>query len=106
MLINGQINSPAYHGDGSVVYESVRRFALKGLSDLIRVLMENIDDALFELSEKSETDRQHNIYFEAMREIRRKSSLFRWNSVRPWRTALTSFVKTRQWMTWTKISRN
>jgi len=75
MLINEQINSPAYHGGGTVVYESVRRFALKRLSDLIRVLMENIDDALFELSEKSETDRQHNIYFEAMREIRRKSNL-------------------------------
>ncbi len=75
MLINEQINSPAYHGDSTVVYESVRRFALKGLSDLIRVLMENIDDALFELSEKSETNRQHNMYFEAMREIRRKSSL-------------------------------
>ncbi|MCH6564427.1 MAG: DUF1631 domain-containing protein [Proteobacteria bacterium] len=75
MLINEQINSPAYHGGGTVVYESVRRFALKRLSDLIRVLMENIDDALFELSEKAETDRQHNMYFEAMREIRRKSSL-------------------------------
>jgi len=75
MLINEKINSPAYHGDSTVVYESVRRFALKRLNDLIRVLMENIDDALFELSEKAETDRQHNLYFEAMREIRRKSSL-------------------------------
>ena len=66
MLINERINSSAYHGGGKVVYESVRRFALKRLSDLIRVLMENIDDALFELSEKAETDRQHNMYFEAI----------------------------------------
>ena len=75
MLINEQISNPAYHGGSTVVYESVRRFALKGLSDLICVLMENIDDALFELSEKAETDLQHSMYFEAIREIRRKSSL-------------------------------
>jgi len=74
MLINEQINNPGYHGDSTAVCESVRRFALKELNDLIRVLMENMDDALFELSEKAETDRQHNMYFEAMREIRLKSS--------------------------------
>lgn len=54
------------------VYNSVRRFALSGLSDLIRVLMENMDDALFELSEKVESDRERNMYFEAMRGIRLK----------------------------------
>jgi hypothetical protein len=75
MQFNEQVNSPAYRGGSTVVYESVKRFALKGLSDLIRVLMENMDDALFELSEKVESDRQRNMYFEAMREIRLKSSL-------------------------------
>ena len=59
-------------GGNTMVYESVKRFALKGLSDLIRVLMENIDDALFELTEKVETDRERNMYFDAMREIRLK----------------------------------
>ena len=58
--------------DGSMVYDSVKRFALQGLSDLIRVLMENMDDALFDLSEKSDNDRERNMYFEAMREIRLK----------------------------------
>jgi len=75
MQFNEQINSPTYRGGSTVVYELVKRFALKGLSDLIRVLMENMDDALFELSEKVEGDRQRNMYFEAMREIRLKSSL-------------------------------
>jgi len=74
MSINEEINNPGYPGDSTAVCESVRRFALKELNDLIRVLMENMDDALFELSEKAETDRQHNMYFEAMREIRLKSS--------------------------------
>ncbi len=73
--MNEQANSPTYHGGSKVVYESVKRFALKGLSDLIRVLMENMDDALFGLSEKVESDRQRTMYFEAMREIRLKSSL-------------------------------
>ena len=59
----------------NMVYSSVRKFALSGLSDLIRVLMENIDDALFDLSEKAESDRERNTYFEAMREIRIKRSL-------------------------------
>ena len=59
---------------GNMVYSSVRKFALNGLSDLIRVLMENIDDALFDLSDKAESDHERNMYFEAMREIRIKRS--------------------------------
>ncbi len=58
-----------------MVFSSVKKFALNGLSDLIRVLMENIDDSLFGLSEKAETDRERNLYFEAMREIRLKRTL-------------------------------
>jgi len=54
------------------VYNSVKRFSLEGLSDLIRVLMESVDDALFELSDKVDNDKERNMYFEAMREIRLK----------------------------------
>ena len=64
-------NVIAFSGN-TMVYESVKRFALRGLNDLIRVLMESVDDALFELSEKVENDRDRNMYFEAMREIRLK----------------------------------
>ena len=52
------------------VYKSIKRFSLEGLNDLIRVLMENVDDALFELSDKVDNDKERNMYFEAMREIR------------------------------------
>ncbi len=62
-------------GGNNMVFSSVKKFAQNGLSDLIRVLMENIDDALFGLSEKAESDRERNLYFEAMREIRIKRSL-------------------------------
>jgi hypothetical protein len=54
------------------VYNSIKRFSLEGLSDLIRVLMENVDDALFELSDKVDNDQERNMYFDAMREIRLK----------------------------------
>ncbi len=54
------------------VYKSVRRFTLEGLNDLVRVLMESVDDALFELSDKVANDHERNMYFEAMREIRIK----------------------------------
>jgi hypothetical protein len=53
-------------------YNSIKRFALEGLSDLIRVLMDNVDDALFELSDKVDNDQDRNLYFDAMREVRLK----------------------------------
>jgi hypothetical protein len=59
-------------GGKNPIYNSVRRFALDGLNDLIRVLMESVDDAMFELSDKVDNDRERNMYFEAMREIRLK----------------------------------
>jgi hypothetical protein len=54
------------------IYNSVERFSLDGLNDLLRVLMEGVDDAMFELSDKVDNDRERNMYFEAMREIRVK----------------------------------
>jgi len=59
-------------GGKDPIYISARQFALSGLSDLIRVLMETVDDALFELSDKVGNDSDRNMYFEAMREIRLK----------------------------------
>ena len=38
-----------------------------------------MDDALFELSEKVESDRERNMYFEAMREIRLKRNAMQEN---------------------------
>ncbi len=67
-------NVIAFSGN-TMVYESIKRFAVKGLNDLIRVLMESVDDSLFELSEKVENDRERNMYFEAMRELRLKRKI-------------------------------
>ena len=60
------------NGSKNNTYNEVKRFAVEGLSDLIRVLMENVDDALFELSDKVDNDRERNQYFKAMREVRLK----------------------------------
>jgi len=69
-------------GSKNPIYNSVKRFALDGLNDLIRVLMENVDDALFELSDKVDNDRERNMYFEAMREIRLKRDGLKSNTQR------------------------
>ena len=70
MSLDHKPNDEITFAGNTMVFESIKRFALKGLNDLLRVLMENIDDALFELSEKVESDRERNLYFDAMRQIR------------------------------------
>ena len=64
-------NVVAFSGN-TMVFESIKRHALDGLNELIRVLMENVDDSLFELSDKVDNDRERNMYFDAMRQIRLK----------------------------------
>lgn len=59
-------------GGKNPVYSSVKRCALDGLSDLLRVMLENVDDAMFERSDKVDNDRERTMFFEAMREIRLK----------------------------------
>ena len=59
-------------GKRNTIFNSIKRFSLEGLNDLIRVLMESVDDALFDLADKVDNDRDRNMYFEAMREIRLK----------------------------------
>ena len=71
VTIDQTSNVIAFAGN-TMVYESVKRFAVRGLNDLIRVLMESVDDALFELSEKVDSDSDRSMYFDAMREIRLK----------------------------------
>lgn len=61
----------AFSGN-TMVYESVKRFSIKALNELMRVLMDNVDDALFDFVKKAETDGQRNLYFEAMRDLRLK----------------------------------
>jgi hypothetical protein len=72
MVADNQPSNVIAFAGNTMVYESTKRFSVKGINNLIRVLMENVDDALFDLSEKVENDRERNMYFEAMREIRLK----------------------------------
>jgi hypothetical protein len=64
-------------GSRNPVYNSIKRFSLDGLGDLIRVSMENVDDALFELSDKVDNDSERKLYFKAMREVRLQQEALR-----------------------------
>lgn len=71
-MSSDQTNNVIAFSGNTMVYESIKRFSLRGLNDLIRILMESVDDSLFDLSEKVDNDTDRNMYFEAMREIRLK----------------------------------
>ncbi len=78
------------------VYHSIQKFSLEGLNDLIRVLMESVDDALFELSDKVDNDRERNLYFEAMREIRLKRDGLQKNFDHAMQRRFAAFAKGRK----------
>jgi len=55
--------------------KSVRGTALKRVQGLVATLFENIDDALFDLAEKAENNALQTLYFDGMREVRKKRQL-------------------------------
>lgn len=54
------------------LYKTARTVALKRLNQLVVETFEKIDDALFDLAEKSETSGLQTRYFDGMREVRKK----------------------------------
>lgn len=52
------------------VLHAVRHTAKTQLAALIQSLFDNTDDALFELADKSQSDRQQEMYFDSMRHVR------------------------------------
>ncbi len=52
------------------ILQNVRRAAKRRLNDLLQELLNNADDALFEMANRSRNDTDENMFFEAMREIR------------------------------------
>ena len=52
------------------ILHSVRQHAKKHLGELLQGLFNNIDDALFEMADRSRSDADQSMYFESMREIR------------------------------------
>lgn len=55
--------------------KSCRDISRTHIRQLVDGLFDNIDDALFDLAEKSETNQAQTRYFEGMREVRRKRRL-------------------------------
>lgn len=52
------------------ILHSVRQHTKKMLGELLQVLFNNVDDALFEMADRSRSDADQSMYFESMREIR------------------------------------
>jgi hypothetical protein len=52
------------------ILQNVRSAAKRRLNDLLQELLNNADDALFEMANRSRNDTDENMFFEAMREIR------------------------------------
>ncbi|MEJ2087130.1 MAG: DUF1631 domain-containing protein [Gammaproteobacteria bacterium] len=52
------------------ILETVRHHARKQLAALLEGLFNNIDDALFEMADRSRSDADQSLYFESMRELR------------------------------------
>lgn len=78
-----------------LIYNAIKRYTLDSLNDLIRVLMENVDDAMFALSDKVDNDRDRNMYFEAMREIRKKRESLQKSFDYEMQTCLEGFASKR-----------
>ncbi len=54
----------------SPLLEKVADLGRIGLGRLLSSFFDNIDDALFELADRSRSDSDQQIYFESMRELR------------------------------------
>ncbi len=52
------------------IMHTVRQSAKKALTDLVQGLFNNVDDALFEMADRSRNDADQNMYFDSMRELR------------------------------------
>ena len=59
------------------ILHSVRQHAKRTLGELMQTLFNSVDDALFEMADRSRSDADQSMYFESMRQIRlqRKSIL-------------------------------
>lgn len=60
---------------GGDLLRMVRSTALNQVQRLVATLFENVDDALFDLAEKAESNAVQTQYFDGMREVRRKRQL-------------------------------
>lgn len=57
------------------LFAATRNLALGRISDRLEALFENVDDALFDMAEKAESNMLQTHYFDGMRELRRKRQL-------------------------------
>ena len=52
------------------ILHTIRQHSRKQLNKLVEGLFNNVDDALFEMADRSRSDTDQHLYFESMRELR------------------------------------
>ncbi|TAN07285.1 MAG: DUF1631 domain-containing protein [Rhodanobacteraceae bacterium] len=62
----------ADHGHVGGLLVTVREMTLKQTGALVKTLLDNVDDTLFDLAEKAESNASQTEYFDGMRETRKK----------------------------------
>ncbi len=71
---SGRVEQP--RGDQQIggLIKSLRNLTIKQINISLQSLFENIDDALFDMAEKAETNHVQTEFFDGMREVRKKRS--------------------------------
>lgn len=57
---------------GRILVDQSRTVSLEFLSSLLQRMLDNADDALFELADKADNNTEQNAFFDAMRELRKE----------------------------------
>lgn len=74
--LTARLNAPAASPERlGELLKSCRTVAGKRLTSFLNALFENVDDALFDLAEKSENNSRQSHFFDGMREVRKKRQL-------------------------------
>lgn len=77
---------------GGELLDGIRKIAVEHFGTLAGKLFENVDDALFDLAEKAESNAVQTRYFDGMREVRRKRQLIERLFVDNMRAGLKAFA--------------
>ena len=59
----------------SVLLDKCRDFMVTHLKQALPAMLDKVDDSLFEMADKADTNQQQTLYFEAMREVRLKRAV-------------------------------
>ena len=78
------------------VFVQVKERGQQGCMPLLQALFDNVDDALFEMADKADSNAAQNMYFESMREVRLKRRGMELSFIKSIEQAFTDLVANRR----------